>query len=297
MTVIAGYLGAGKTTLINRLLAEDHGLKLLIMVNDFGAINIDENLLASRDEDTIALTNGCVCCTMGADLFLAIGDALDRRPRPDHLIVEASGVANPTQIANAAVAEPDMRYAGIITVVDGPAFEDLRNDPMIGAQVVAQIKAADLIYVSKQPQAAPPLDLGALTDAPVVSSSSLSDLLSLVGTEPHIPLGFSQSSPHPDYVTWAHDTGFSVSPDRLRSALATRPKGLFRLKGTIKDRSGKLWTLQVVGNQVDISPCDLQAQTTVVGIGLRALLNKGDVDTWWSQVMAASKSSASGKIT
>ena len=76
LTVIGGYLGAGKTTLINRVLAGDHGLRLMVMVNDFGAINIDAELLASATEDRMELTNGCVCCTMGADLFLAIGDVL-----------------------------------------------------------------------------------------------------------------------------------------------------------------------------------------------------------------------------
>ncbi|MFT7136469.1 MAG: G3E family GTPase, partial [Akkermansiaceae bacterium] len=70
LTVISGYLGAGKTTLINRLLAEDHGLKLMVMVNDFGAINIDAELIAEAGEDTMTLTNGCVCCTMGNDLFM-----------------------------------------------------------------------------------------------------------------------------------------------------------------------------------------------------------------------------------
>jgi len=74
LTVIGGYLGAGKTTLINRLLTEDHGLRLMVMVNDFGTINIDADLLESADKDTLRLTNGCVCCTMGGDLFMAMGD-------------------------------------------------------------------------------------------------------------------------------------------------------------------------------------------------------------------------------
>ena len=111
MSVISGYLGAGKTTFINQLLAGDHGLSLMVLVNDFGAVNIDAALLASKDDDTIALTNGCVCCTMGSDLYLALGDALDRRPRPDHLIVEASGVADPARIANAAQAAAEEEAA------------------------------------------------------------------------------------------------------------------------------------------------------------------------------------------
>ena len=107
MIVISGYLGAGKTTLINRLLRAARGQRIMVLVNDFGAINIDADLLQRAAEDTLTLTNGCICCTMGADLFLALGDALDRRPRPDLLVIEASGVAHPRNIAEAAKAEPD----------------------------------------------------------------------------------------------------------------------------------------------------------------------------------------------
>ena len=112
LTVVSGYLGAGKTSLINRLLSEEHGLRLLVMVNDFGAINIDADLLAEAGEDTMTLTNGCVCCTMGADLYMAIGDVLDRDTRPDHLVIEASGIADPARIAQVAMAQPDLVYGG-----------------------------------------------------------------------------------------------------------------------------------------------------------------------------------------
>ena len=131
LTVIGGYLGAGKTTLINRLLAEDHGARVMVMVNDFGAVNIDAALLKSAGSDTLELTNGCVCCTMGADLYMALGRALDREPRPDHLVIEASGIADPKKIANAARAEPEMEYGGIALVVDGENFTALASDALI----------------------------------------------------------------------------------------------------------------------------------------------------------------------
>ena len=93
LTVIGGYLGAGKTTLINRVLAGDHGLRLMVMVNDFGAINIDAELLASATEDRMELTNGCVCCTMGADLFLAIGSSLSVQPAAGFPLIAAQNGA------------------------------------------------------------------------------------------------------------------------------------------------------------------------------------------------------------
>ena len=150
LTVIGGYLGAGKTSLINRLLAENHGLRLLILVNDFGAINIDASLIEAAEDDMIALSNGCVCCTMGADLFLAIGDILDRDQLPDHLIVEASGIADPSAIAQVALAEPDLEYGGIVTVVDAIEFDRLSQDTLIGAQVLGQVDVADVVLCQRR---------------------------------------------------------------------------------------------------------------------------------------------------
>ena len=149
LTVIGGYLGAGKTTLINRLLAEDHGARVMVMVNDFGAVNIDAALLKSAGSDTLELTNGCVCCTMGADLYMALGRVLDREPRPDHLVIEASGIADPKKIANAARAEPEMEYGGIALLVDGENFTALAGDAQIGPQIRGQVEVADLLIVSK----------------------------------------------------------------------------------------------------------------------------------------------------
>ncbi len=287
MSVVAGYLGAGKTTLINRVLAADHGLKLMILVNDFGAINIDEGLLASKDEDTIALANGCVCCTMGADLFMALGDALDRQPRPDHLIVEASGVAAPAQIANAALAEPDLDYAGIVTVVDGPAFDELRQDPLIGAQVVQQVAQADLVWISKQPPGGPSPLLDDITRAPILIDGDVSTLLHLVAQAPKTAPDQSPLPTHPRYVAWSCDAPDPMPVDTLRAALAARPEGLFRVKGTICSPDGIWWRVQVVGRQVELTRCDAVLRAALVGIGLAEHVTEDAIEYWWAGHMAA----------
>ena len=118
VTIISGYLGAGKTTLINRLLAEDHGLKLAVIVNDFGAVNIDDALIQDTDGGKIALTNGCVCCTMGDDLAAGAAQVLNRPEHPDHLVIEASGISDPVAIANSVLNENGLSYGGIVTLVD-----------------------------------------------------------------------------------------------------------------------------------------------------------------------------------
>ena len=85
VTVLSGYLGSGKTTLINRLLAEDHGLRLMVVVNDFGAVNIDDALITAEEGETLALTNGCVCCSMDQDLQMALRKIVIQADRPDHI--------------------------------------------------------------------------------------------------------------------------------------------------------------------------------------------------------------------
>ncbi len=282
MTVIAGYLGAGKTTLINRILAEPHGLRLLVMVNDFGAINIDERILMSRDEDTIALTNGCVCCTMGADLFMAVGDVLDRQPRPDHLIVEASGVSDPARIANVASAEPDLRYAGIVTVVDGRSFDDLCQDPLIGPQVSSQVAKADLVWASKEPDEAQLARLRAFASAPVMADTTPAALLQLVATQPPSLTSHSDTG-HADHVSWSCDGRFRGSIEDLRAALRARPNGAFRMKGIVQDQAAQSWRVQVVGQNVDVMRYSGEAPPGLVAIGLRSQLRTETLDQWWAR--------------
>ncbi|MEX3015977.1 GTP-binding protein [Gymnodinialimonas hymeniacidonis] len=277
MTVISGYLGAGKTTLINRVLADPHGLRILVMVNDFGAINIDEHLLISRDEDTIALSNGCVCCTMGADLFMAIGDALDRRPRPDHLFIEASGISDPARIANAALAEPDLSYAGIVTVVDGQSFTSLKRDPLIGPQYMSQIEKADLIWVSKEPHTDQLNQVKAEAAAPVVEGMPANVFLELIGNTTTPP---EPGQPHADYSAWGSNGAFAGDKAMLRRRLEERPTGLFRVKGIAQDQSGIHWRVQVVGQQVEITPAR-NAEPGLVGIGLSSLWDEEAIQSWW----------------
>ncbi len=99
MVVLGGWLGAGKTTLVNRLLRAAHDERIAVVVNDIGEVNLDAELIAARDGDTVELTNGCVCCSMGESLALTLRDlVLSERP-PDRLVVEASGVAEPDRVA------------------------------------------------------------------------------------------------------------------------------------------------------------------------------------------------------
>ena len=98
-TVIGGYLGAGKTTLLNHLLTNARGLRVAVLVNDFGSVNIDVDLIRSHDGDTINLANGCMCCSLVGGFAQAIGQVRNRAESFDHVVIEASGVADPAKIA------------------------------------------------------------------------------------------------------------------------------------------------------------------------------------------------------
>lgn len=286
MTVVSGYLGAGKTTLINRMLADPQGLRLMVMVNDFGAINIDETLIARQSDDVIALTNGCVCCTMGADFYMALGRALDRRPRADHLIVEASGIADPQAIANTALAEPDLRYAGIVTLVDALNITGLLGDPLIAAQVRQQIKVADLVLQTKIDLRTPEVDAvlaaNGLAPPDIMPSQAIAPLM--LNADP-IAAPTSPAS-HPDYTSWQHCTAEAVDHDDLLAALGDRPDGLYRMKGIVLTNKG-WFDVHAVGSHSAVTPTQSSNETTLVGVGLKERLSLAAVGKWWARVGSA----------
>ncbi|MEA2773644.1 MAG: hypothetical protein QOD93_6606, partial [Acetobacteraceae bacterium] len=95
VTVLTGYLGAGKTTLLNRLLSEEHGKRYAVIVNEFGEIGIDNELVVNSDEEVFEMNNGCICCTVRGDLIRIIGNLLKRRGRFDAILIETTGLADP----------------------------------------------------------------------------------------------------------------------------------------------------------------------------------------------------------
>src|SRR4029077_18189906 len=116
--VIGGFLGAGKTTLLNRLLRGSTGRRFAVLVNDFGTLDIDGSLVADHGGDTIALANGCLCCTIGDSLVTTLLALLDPPELFDDIVVEASGVADPGRVADLATLETRLARDGVIVVVD-----------------------------------------------------------------------------------------------------------------------------------------------------------------------------------
>lgn len=150
VTILTGFLGAGKTTLLNRIVRADHGLRIAVMVNDFGAINIDNELVVGVEDGAVNLANGCICCTIRDDLLEATFALLNRPKPPQYLLIEASGVSDPVAIA-ATFLLPELRplvtLDSVITLVDAEQVRAQRSQ--IGGLIEEQIYAADLVVLNK----------------------------------------------------------------------------------------------------------------------------------------------------
>ncbi len=122
VTVLTGYLGAGKTTLLNRILTHEHGLKVAVIVNEFGEVGIDNQLVVDADEEIFEMNNGCICCTVRGDLIRIIGNLMKRRDRFDHLVIETTGLADPAPVIQTFFVDEDLRdelrLDAVVTLVD-----------------------------------------------------------------------------------------------------------------------------------------------------------------------------------
>ena len=148
-TVIGGFLGAGKTSLLNHLLAQSSGIRCAVLVNDFGDLNIDESLISSHDGQTISLANGCVCCSISNDFNQTVINLVKRIEEFDQVVVEASGVSEPDRIMDIARLDPELRPGGIVVLVDAAEVQNRSTDRYINNIVLKQLQTAELLIVNK----------------------------------------------------------------------------------------------------------------------------------------------------
>ena len=150
VTVLTGYLGAGKTTLLNRILSENHGRKYAVIVNEFGEIGIDNDLVIGADEEVFEMNNGCICCTVRGDLVRIMGGLMKRKGKFDAIIVETTGLADPAPVAQTFFVDDDMhnnaRLDAVVTVADAKWLSDRLKD---APEAKNQIAFADVIVLNK----------------------------------------------------------------------------------------------------------------------------------------------------
>ncbi len=150
VTVLTGYLGAGKTTLLNRILSENHGKKYAVIVNEFGEIGIDNDLIVGADEEVFEMNNGCVCCTVRGDLVRIIDGLMKRKGKFDAIILETTGLADPAPVAQTFFVDEDVRdktmLDAVVTVADAKWLSDRLKD---APEAKNQIAFADVIVLNK----------------------------------------------------------------------------------------------------------------------------------------------------
>src|SRR5213080_2116136 len=150
VTVLTGYLGAGKTTLLNRILSENHGKKYAVIVNEFGEIGIDNDLIIGADEEIFEMNNGCICCTVRGDLVRILGGLMKRKGKFDAIVVETTGLADPAPVAQTFFVDEDVqknaRLDAVVTVADAKWLSDRLKD---APEAKNQIAFADVIVLNK----------------------------------------------------------------------------------------------------------------------------------------------------
>jgi G3E family GTPase len=149
VTVLTGYLGAGKTTLLNRILTHEHGKKVAVIINEFGEVGIDNQLVIDADEEIFEMNNGCICCTVRGDLIRIIGNLMKRRNKFDHLVIETTGLADPAPVIQTFFMDEDVRSQtsldAVVTVVDAKHIHQHWD----ADEAIEQLAFADVILLNK----------------------------------------------------------------------------------------------------------------------------------------------------
>ena len=293
LTVIGGFLGAGKTTLLNHWLAHAQGLRLAVLVNDFGALNIDAMLIRSSAADMIELSNGCVCCQIGDDLTQALIRVLDRASAFDAVVIEASGVSDPWRIAQMGRADPGLVLDGVVVMVDAGAALAQSRDPLLADTLARQLLAADLVVVNKTDGVAL-ADLHSLrqwiagqaggvpqfeTTQAQVPIAMLSGLAvpavqarwQPLPEQPRAQAAFSQGpvSHGEMFETWSCCPDVVFEAEALRGWLREVPAGVLRLKGLLMTGDGQWSEIQFAGRRGSLRAADVPPSgPALVAIGL-----------------------------
>jgi G3E family GTPase len=273
VTILTGFLGAGKTTLLNRILNGNHGLKVAVLVNDFGSINIDAELVVGVESNVISLANGCICCTIRDDLITTVMETISRPEKPEYILLEASGVAEPSGIAmtfNGTSFRDGIRLDSILCVVDA---EQVFAAPETGELKIFQVACADMVILNKvdlvdRAQIAKikdwldsrfhryrlveaihcdvplPVLLSVGRYDPTQADLNRHDLEHSGCTDPHCNHehhppsldGFGAASRHDHsrtFSTWSYETDQPFSLEALREAASKLPANIYRAKGVI----------------------------------------------------------------
>jgi G3E family GTPase len=300
--LVAGFLGAGKTTVVNHLLAHAEGRRIAAVVNDFGAINIDAELIAGATDGVVSLANGCICCTLEGDLLRTLATLLRRDPRPEVIVIETSGIADPADIVRNLMDPVIFREAPLETVlcvVDATMPVARLDDALLKSQ----LRAADVVALSKvdlldEVARATLLDaVRAVRPAGVVVDSVNGDIPTalLFPADPdHLPREITPRRPAEDRfetLSWISD--HPVSLPKLQQAIARLAPKLARAKGLFEtiEQPGRQMVFQLAGGRATLVPGGATAagvpRARIVFIAEVGVLSREEIDQVMRRCVAA----------
>jgi len=254
LTIIGGFLGSGKTSLLNHIINNTRGKRFAVLVNDFGEINIDAKLVVSVEGETISLANGCICCVIRDDLVKEVVRLFDRDPLPEHIVIESSGVARPVSVAetffNPAVQHL-VEVQNMITLLDADLVIDDQAD--YSDLAYAQVAVADLVVINKTDLVSPrqieavrqkvkaivprarilettfgevPLDL--------IFDDQMSKAMDSLRERNNLLTPYSAPPTNGEFATWTFRSQAEWSFNALQRAVEHLPKGIYRAKGMVR---------------------------------------------------------------
>lgn len=255
VTVIGGFLGAGKTSYLNALIHSGLPSGALLLINDFGDINIDSALIDYQDDRVISLTNGCICCTLGGTLAEQLAEALRFTPPPTAIYIEASGVANPARIADIARLSPKLTLAEVVCLVDASQALANAEHPQIAEVWREQVASADRLLLNRETQAdTHRKQVAALLDALNPQAERVALPVPKGSPIPQPAPAPLASPPHNTYAPWQTITlkpTAAVEVDTINALLTEYADVLLRAKGFLQCHGySQLRLLQFSGQQV-----------------------------------------------
>jgi G3E family GTPase len=276
VTVIGGYLGAGKTTLINHLLRNANGLRLAVLVNEFGELSIDADLIEAEEDGLMSISGGCVCCAYGNDMIGVLEDIRDAKPGFDHVLLEASGVALPASIMTTVGLVRGLRPDATVVLADAEQIRRNAANKFLSDTIQRQLEQADIILVTKADLVTSE-QLADVTEwlkdrapnARIVSAEKgRVSLDAIIGALPLPVRGIPPSrSPHSDFASTVLRPDGPVDAEALAASLAADPT-VTRAKGYVAQKDG-LALIHVVGNRHTVETAEGTHDIGVVCIGLK----------------------------
>lgn len=293
--LVTGFLGAGKTTFVNHLLAHADGRRIAAVVNDFGAINIDAELIAGASDGVVSLANGCICCSLEGDLLRTLATLLRRDPKPDYIVIETSGVADPADIVRNLMDPVILREAPLETVlcvIDAGTPPSALDDALLRSQ----LRVADIVALSKLDLA----DAGAGTRMREAIRAQRVPAVVVEANHGEIPSALlfpandgRASTPREvgpkrpaeerfETLSWTSDK--PVSLPGLQQAISRLAPKLARAKGLFEtvEQPGRMMVFQFAAGRATLAPGEAPPQgvprTRIVFIAELGVLSKAELD-------------------